>query len=346
MSSLRFALFGAGFWSRYQLAGWGEVEGAECVAVCDPGRSKGEALAAEFGIRAVYVDAAELLANESLDFVDIVTDVDSHAPLAMLGAQHELAVICQKPMAPSLLLAGEMVATARSKQTPLLVHENWRWQRPMRKLRSILESGCLGEVVRARIDFANSFPVFENQPALKQLPKFMLTDVGTHLLDATRFLFGEVTELYCQTRQIRQDIAGEDVATVVMRMTSGATVTCNMSYASRWEFDRFPESFVAVEGTMGGVSLGADCEIKVFDERGIYTESARPTHYDWSDPAYALVHSSIVDCQRHLIGALRGEWPAETTGEDNLRTLELVYGAYESAAESRVIKFSNPLEKS
>lgn len=338
MSELRFALLGTGFWSRYQLAGWQEVPGAKCIALYNRTRSKAERLAREFGVTSVYDDAEELLERESLDFIDIVTAVDTHARLVALGAKHGLPVICQKPIAPTLEIAREMVAGARAAGVPLLIHENWRWQAPLRKLKSILDSGRLGQLVRARIDYANSFPVFDNQPFLKQLKRFILTDMGTHILDASRFLFGEAVELYCQTRRMRSDIAGEDVATVMMRKQSGLTVTCNMSYASRWEYDRFPETFVAVEGTRGGVSLGADYELRIFDRQATHTERAAPAQYDWADRAYALVHCSIVDCHRNLLGSLRGQCRAETTGEDNLRTLELVFAAYESAENATVVR--------
>ena len=42
MEKLKFALFGAGFWSRYQLAGWIETGLVECIAICDPIREKAE----------------------------------------------------------------------------------------------------------------------------------------------------------------------------------------------------------------------------------------------------------------------------------------------------------------
>jgi predicted dehydrogenase len=52
MSKLRFAVFGAGFWANFQVAGWYELGGVECVAVCDPTRAKAEAFAQKFGIPA------------------------------------------------------------------------------------------------------------------------------------------------------------------------------------------------------------------------------------------------------------------------------------------------------
>lgn len=338
MTPLRFAMLGTGFWSRYQLAGWQELEGAECVALYNRTRSKAEKLAAEFGVAAVYDDAEALLSQESLDFVDVVTDVDTHAQFVSLAARRGLPVICQKPMAPSLEIARQIVAETRAAGVPLLIHENWRWQTPLRRLKAVLDSGRLGPLVRARIDYANSFPVFDNQPFLKGLKQFILTDIGTHILDVARFLFGEASELYCQTRRMHADIAGEDVATVMLRIRDGLTVTCNMSYASRWEHDRFPETMIAVEGTDGGVSLGADYTLSVFDESGTHTERVAVPQYAWADPAYELIHSSIVDCHRNLLAALRGEGDAETTGQDNLRTLELVFGAYRSADEGAVIR--------
>jgi D-apiose dehydrogenase len=337
---LRFALLGAGFWARYQLAGWGELEDATCVAVCDRDRCRAERLAHDFGVAAVYDDAAAMLATERLDFVDVVTDVDSHAPLVRLAAQRGVAAICQKPLGPSLDVARDMVAACADAGVPLLVHENWRWQAPLRAVKAVLASGRLGTIVRARLDYAHSFPVFDNQPFLKDLDQFILTDIGTHILDVARFLWGEARELYCQTRRIHPDIKGEDVATVMLRMTNDVTVTCNMSYASRWELDRFPETFVAVEGSRGGVSLGPGGVVTEVSDSGPTSSVIEPLTYPWADPAYALIHSSIVACHRNLLAALRGTGEAETTGVDNLRTLALVFAAYESAGAGRAVFLS------
>jgi hypothetical protein len=49
----------------------------------------------------------------------------------------------------------------------------------------------------------------------------------------------------------------------------------------------------------------------------------------------------MVPCLRNLLGALRGKHDAETTGADNLRTLELVFGAYDSARKDAVIRFEH-----
>jgi predicted dehydrogenase len=85
MKKLRFAIFGCGFWSQFQLGAWKEIEGVECVALFNRTRSKAEALAERFGVPKVYDDAEELLKNEELDFIDIITDVDTHEKYTLLG---------------------------------------------------------------------------------------------------------------------------------------------------------------------------------------------------------------------------------------------------------------------
>jgi predicted dehydrogenase len=64
-----------------------------------------------------------------------------------------------------------------------------------------------------------------------------------------------------------------------------------------------------------------------------------PPRYAWADPRYDVVHASGVPCNANLLRALRGEGPAETTAEDNLKTLRLVFAAYDAAASGDVVRF-------
>src|SRR5688500_6296781 len=117
-SSLRFAIFGAGFWTRYQLSAWRELRGAECVAIYNRTAAKAKAIAHDFGIPAVYNDAEKLLREVKPDFVDNITEVGGHKPLSLLCAKHRVPCICQKPMAGSLTDARKMVAAFRKAKTP------------------------------------------------------------------------------------------------------------------------------------------------------------------------------------------------------------------------------------
>lgn len=334
----RFAIFGTGFWSRYQLAAWQELKGAKCVALYNRTLPKAQKLACDFGVPAVYDNPEALLDKERLDFVDIITDVDTHRKFSEMALDRGLAAICQKPMAPTLTDAQAMLDKSIATGKHLYIHENWRWQTPLRAFKAEMESGKLGKTWRARVIYNSSFPVFENQPFLRELEQFILTDIGTHILDVVRFLFGEAQTLQCHTHRVNRTIKGEDAATVLLKMKSGITVTTEMSYSSRWSGERFPQTYLIVEGEDASLELTFDYWIKFTDRHGTSQRRVPPEFYPWADARYDLIHSSIVECNRNLLSALNGECRAETSAEDNFQTLRLVYGCYESAASGGIVE--------
>ena len=340
---LQFAVFGAGFWTPFQLAGWREVGGATPVAIYNRNRQKAEAIARQFGIPAVYDDPERLLREVRPDFVDNITEVGGHKPLSLLCAKHRVACICQKPLAASYRDAAMIVGAFRAARTRFFVHENWRWQAPMQELRRLLLAGAVGTPLRGRLTMVSGFDVFANQPALRRLERFILTDLGTHVLDVARVLFGEARTLYCRTaRTLAPRIKGENVATVLLTMGGAHTpVTVELGYArtplepsSR---EVFPQTLAFVEGSRGSIELAADYVVRVTTRTGTRVTRHAPPRYPWADPRYEVAHASIVPCCADLLGGLRGTGGGETTGEDNLKTLRLVFAAYDSAQKGRVV---------
>jgi D-apiose dehydrogenase len=340
MANLRFAMFGAAFWAHFQLAAWKELEGVECVAIYNRSRQRGEQFARNFGVPAYYDDPEELLVRERPDFVDIVTYPFTLNHFIKLVASHGIPVISQKPMAPCLAIAEENLRVCREAKVPYFVHENWRWQTQLRELKRVLDSGVIGRPFRARISMVSAYPVFINEPHLKDLEEFILTDIGTHILDIARFFFGEAQRLYCQVHRVHSDCKGEDVATVMMWMGGRTTVTCELGYPENYvEHEYFPETMIYVEGDKGTVEVAKDYCVRVTTASGTMSKRFPPCRYPWVDPDYHVVHSSIVPCNADFLRALRGEGQAETTGEDNYKTLKLVYAAYDSARSGRAVNF-------
>lgn len=335
---LRCAVIGTGFWAYFQIAAWLEIPGVQIVALYNRTENKAEAINEKFGLNAtVYDDYEALLENESIDFVDIITDVDSHEMFSIMAAEKGVDVVCQKPMAATFEQASNMVATCNNAGVKLFIHENFRWQAPIRKLKNELDTGVIGKPFKARVSFCSAFPVFDNQPFLASLDRFILMDIGSHVLDICRFLFGEVSSLYCLTQTINPAITGEDVANVLMEMNNGMHCYAEMSYASILEKEAFPQTLVLIEGDKGSLQLNNDFELKVITRDGVIVkEIINPTMYNWIDPAYAVVHSSIVDCNADILNGLKGGI-CETTGADNLQTVELVWKSYESATVAKKI---------
>ena len=333
---LRVGVAGAGFWATFQVAAWLELPGVEVVAITNRTRARAEALAERFGIPHVDDDVEGMLATRSLDVLDVITDVGSHARHVEAGARAGVDVVCQKPLAPSLAEAEALLETCRAAGVSLTVHENWRWQAPLLALQRELASGVIGRPFRSRLQFSSSFPVFDNQPFLAAEERFILADVGSHVLDVARVLHGEPDALLCHASRVNPAIRGEDVATVLLRFGDLAC-TVELSYASRLEHERFPETFALIEGELGSIELGPDAWLRTTTEQGTLARRHPPRHYAWADPAYDVVHASIVACHEDIVSALRDGRAAGTDAADNLRTVRLVEAAYASAASGEVV---------
>ncbi len=337
MNRLRGGLIGCGFFARNHMNGWREVQDVEIIAVCDSNASRADALAGEFCVES-YHDAGRMLRDAGLDFVDIVTQPAAHRPLVELAASHAMPVICQKPLAPSLDDARAMVAACERAGVPFMVHENFRWQQPMRSLKAAADK--IGDLFFGRIMFRSGYDPSIDQPYLAEDPRFILYDVGVHILDLARYFLGEVEQLTCLTQRVNPRINGEDVATVLLKMGSGAACVVELSYASKTTCDPFPQTLVHLEGTQGRAELRQDYRIGIDSGRDVTVNRAEIPTYKWSTPPFEAIQDSIVNIQRHWTDCLRNGTAPETSGADNLKTLELVFGSYASAEQNQPYKVS------
>ena len=338
MKTLKFAIFGTGFWSRFQLGGWQELEGVKCVALYNRTLSKAEDLARGFGVPAAYDDAEELMKNEELDFIDIITDVDTHAQFTALGAKYGVDVICQKPMAPDFETAKEMMEVCRKAGVRYYVHENYRWQPQFRRVKQILDEGIIGKPFRCKTGFNTAFPVFDTQPFLATLENFALTDQGSHQFDVLRYLFGEAHSIYTQIQTVNPSIKGEDVATSLLRMKNGVVCIQEISFSSPLEKEVFPQTLLLIEGDRGSIRLDADFEISITVGTETQKEVVDMKKYPWQTERLVPEPPSIVDCNNDILQDMLGKGKAETTGDDNFETVRLVWAAYQSAKLNKVIE--------
>ncbi len=341
--ALRGAIIGCGFFARNHLHAWRDISGVALVACCDLDAGRAESARTEFAIPRAYTDAALMLREERLDFVDIATTMQTHRSLVELAVSHRLPVVVQKPLAPSWQDCLEMVAACARSGIWLAVHENFRFQAPILAARDVLASGAIGPVHFGRVSFRTNYDVFAGQPYLAREERLILLDLGVHVLDLARVFMGEVETVHCQTQQIRSGIAGEDMATMLLRHVGGGTSVVDCSYSSQLLPDPFPQTLVHLEGSRGSLRIEQDFRMVVVSDgvRGERDVASPPRA--WTSPQWHVAQDSVFNTQRHFAECLMRGVPAETSGEDNLRTYALVMAAYRSAEEGRVVRPEPPV---
>ena len=331
-STLSGGLIGCGFFAINHLHAWRDIAGVEIVAICDRDPARLAAVGSQFGIARQYTDAAAMLAAEALGFVDIATTVPSHRSLVELAARHRLPAICQKPFAATMADARVMVDACATASVPLMVHENFRWQHPIRQVRAVIDRGEIGAPFWGRVSFRSGYDIFAGQPYLAQGERFILEDLGIHALDVARFLFGEVSSLAARTNRVNPAIKGEDAATVLLGHASGATSVVDVSYATKRTPDPFPETTVEVDGSEGSIRLTQGYRMAVTAAAGTRKVDASPPVLPWAGKPWHGVQDSVRAIQQHWADCLRAGREPDTSGRDNLRSTALVEAAYASAA--------------
>jgi len=258
--------------------------------------------------------------------------------LVELAAAHNVHAICQKPFATNLADARAMVTAMEAAGKTLMVHENFRWQSAVRRVIDTVRAGEIGEPFFGRISFRSGYDVFSGQPYLATGERFIIEDLGIHILDIARALFGDARDLSATTKRINPAIKGEDVATMLIAHETGATSVVDCSYATRRDPEAFPQSLIEVDGEKGSVKLTLGYQMELHKDGAVETIDLSPPVLDWAERPWHNIQESVLLIQQHFVDAVRAGAEPETSGRDNLQTLMLVEAAYLSAAQnSRVM---------
>ncbi len=333
----RGVLIGCGFFARNHMAAWGELPGADIIAVIDRDPARAEAYARDFGIPRWGSDPAALLAEVKPDFVDIATTVESHRVLVELAAAHARLVICQKPFAETLEDARAMVAACAATGAMLTVHENFRWQRPIREVKALLQAGAIGTPSWLRLSFRHGYDIYANQPYLAEVRDLALTDIGLHLFDMVRHLMGDVDRLSCEVQRRNPRVAGFDAFQALLRHGSGAVSTVECSFHSVLSPDPFPQSLLRVEGDAGTIELVEGFRLRLHRADGMEERDVEPPCPVWGARPWHLIQESVAAFQGQLPAALSGGAAMEPSGAHNLQTLSMVLAAIRSADTGQTV---------
>ncbi|WP_027168513.1 Gfo/Idh/MocA family oxidoreductase [Mesorhizobium sp. WSM3224] len=336
--AIRIGVIGCGFYAQNHLHAWKDLanEGAMLAAVCDVDAGKAQTAGRSFGVPS-YTDAATMMATERLDAVDIVTRHDTHRALCELAIAKRVATIVQKPFAPTWKDCAAIVEAAEKASVWLAVHENFRFQAPMRHVRRVIDSGAIGTPSWARVTFRTGFDVFRTQPYLYDEERLAIADVGIHMLDLARFFLGEVERISCETQRRNPKVRAEDTATMLLRHRGGAVSIVECTYEARRDPDPFPETLIEIEGDRGSIVVRGGSHMRVTSNGTTTEEDIGSPLLSWTSHPWHVAQEGALSACRHFLDCLHRGIPAETSGRDNLKTYALVDAAYRAAAEGRAI---------
>jgi D-apiose dehydrogenase len=336
---LRGIAIGAGYFSHYQYEAWSRIPEVELLAVVNRNVDRARETAAKFNLpcAAGFHELPGLLDELAPDFVDIITPPETHLDIVKLAAARGIAVICQKPLAPTWDEAVAVVEIAKQAGIRFLVHENWRWQPWYREMKRQLDADTLGRLfsISVRMRMGDGWPAdayLARQPFFRTYPRLLIYETGVHFLDAFRFLGGEIASVYARLQKRNPAIAGEDAGQIVCGFANGATAILDASRYNETDAPdpRYTFGTVRLDGSKGHLELDTDgtLTLKLLGHPSRKIEYTHERRGFAGDCVYAL--------QRHFVDCMLSGREFESTGDDYLKTVALVEACYRSAAGNRV----------
>jgi len=347
----RIGAIGAGFIMRdvhlvaYAHAGYNVV-----AITSQPPEGAREAARAR-GIPKVYATNEELLADPSIEVVDIAVPPDQQLGVVrqmVRHADHVKGVLAQKPLGCNYAEAREVVRLCREAGITLAVNQNMRYDHSIRALKTLLKRGWLGEPVLATIEM-RAIPHW--QPWVTGLGRVTLLVMSIHHLDTFRYLFGDPEYVYCSARtDPRTKFPHRDgVVLYTLEYLSGLRAAAwDDVWAGPAREGAASDIYIKwrVEGADGMAqgTIGWPSYPNATPSTLDFTTKLAPN--TWFQPRWKEVWfpDAFEGTMGQLLDSLASGAEPAISGRDNLHTMALVDACYKSLEEHRPVALNEVLD--
>jgi len=197
MSKIGIGFVGSGFARSTQAPAFRLYPDAALVAVCSGSFENAKKMAEEFAIPHACSSYQELMSLDEVSLVVISAPPRLHHAAAMAALAAGKHVICEKPMAMNATEAREMTEAAASRPAQLaIIDHELRFNPTWRRMKGLIDDGFVGELYHVSVMIAAGFRHSAQRPwnwwAQKSEGGGLLGALGSHAIDALRWLFGDI----------------------------------------------------------------------------------------------------------------------------------------------------------
>lgn len=331
--TLKIALLGCGRIAQRhaELLGQDHIQGATLVSVCDIKKEKAEALANQYQVP-FYTDMHDMMKNESIDVVSVLTESGHHARDVLALARYQKHLIVEKPMALTVADADTMIQACQNHQIQLFVVKQNRFNVPVIQLRKALEQKRFGRLLMGtvRVRWCRTQAYYDQDPwrGTWKLDGGVLTNQASHHIDLLEWMMGDVDKVFAKSKHSLAEIEAEDTAVVVMSFKNGALGVIEATTAVR---PKDLEGSISILGETGTVEIAgfAVNELKTwnFSNSGPEDENVLQRYSVNPPNVYGFGHKAYYD---HVVSCLVEKKRPLVDGQEGKKSVELINAIYQS----------------
>ena len=330
-------------------------------AIC--GRDAGGVASAaeKFGWENTEADWKKLASRKDIDVVDINAPSYLHKEMAIFAANEGKHIFCEKPLAFSTADAREIIEAVNKNGVKHQIAFNFRFAPAIRVIRSLIESGRLGEIYHFRGHYLQDFIISPDFPKVWRLDKTVagsgsLGDLGAHVIDLARYLVGDiksvigVAKTFIDERPIPEGMTGlsgkaskdapreavdvDDATSFIGEFECGALLQIE---ATRFAAGNRNNLSFEINGSLGSVRFGIEriCELEYYDsnnDAGLQgfstinvTEDIHPYADHWwpAGHAYGYEHTLVHEIYE-FIQSVANNRPASPDFTDGMKCTQIM----------------------
>ncbi|CEK15047.1 predicted dehydrogenase [Chthonomonas calidirosea] len=338
---LQIALVGCGVIAPQHIAAFAkQYERATLSVFCDLDMEKADRARAHYekllgksvGSR-IVASYEEVLADSTVDAVDLCLPHHLHAEYAIAAARAGKHILCEKPLANTLEDCDRMIAAAREAGVVLFHGENMRLDPVVNRAAELIHEGRIGIVTGLQQTYAHWQPEAMNRgwrARPEEAGGGQLMDAAIHHVDILRHVGGEIVQVQAMTTQHRPELGpeSEDTGVLNFRFDRGHLGQLFAGHATR---NRGGSPLLTVFGTEGSLTLEA-----FWPRRGLvwFPANNEPQvlieHHHWQESFDAEI--------AHFLDVLLEGVPLRATPEEGRRNVEIILAAYTSARTGRLVE--------
>lgn len=321
MNKINLGLIGLGFIGKVHLYNCLRLPNAQLVAVADVSK-KALKIANRLGVSRTYDDYHELLSDPNIDAVIIALPNHLHAESAILAAQNNKNILLEKPLARNSSEGKEILSQIKKHDVKLMIGHTGRFFTPYKIIKKRIDSFELGDIQVAYATNISSGPFFHRtmSDAPQPVPEWcwkkeltgggVLIDLGSHMINLVRWLFGEVVEVKSYLGY-RLNLEQEDHAICMLKFKQGQVVIINVGW-----FSQQTQVKLEVYGTAGHAIASHASPGKI--KTAIQLMLRKTPSY------YAPYFGEL----QHFVDCLQNSCQPQPSGEEALKDLEVIEKAY------------------
>ena len=188
----------------------------------------------------LYSDVSSLLKSNQLDAVIVATPNQLHEKHTISFLKKKIPVLLEKPISDNIKSAKKIIISSKKNKTPLLIGYHRRHNAIVSKVKTIIRSGKLGNIVSANV----LCWLYKHKEYFKE--SWRITRGGgplginlVHDIDMICYLLGSIRYVQAFTTNRTRKYKVEDTATVSLIFESGALCTLNISdtIVAPWSYE-------------------------------------------------------------------------------------------------------------